>query len=79
MHDNADGAFRFVKNEMTRESADSSLTKGNTVKYVTAALNQGDKKDPVKVTAPAFVGAAPTVEGQVGIVVTGTGTDMLTS
>jgi type IV pilus assembly protein PilA len=69
VHDNADSAFRFVKNEMTKEAADTSTNAVHmTTANVTSALNQGQKRDPLDGTTAAFVAAAPAKEGQIGIV-----------
>ena len=69
VHDNADSAYRFVKNQMAKEAADSDPTNtGMTQQNVIDTLNQGKKTDPLNATKPAFdTGAAATTEGQVGI------------
>ena len=67
VHDNADAAYRFVKNEMARESADSSTAAGMTLTEVVATLNEGKKTNPVNSTVDAFAPGTGTTEGQVNI------------
>ncbi|MEJ2360640.1 MAG: prepilin-type N-terminal cleavage/methylation domain-containing protein, partial [Gammaproteobacteria bacterium] len=46
VHDNADSAYRFIKNEVAKEASTSGA--GKTITYVVNTLNQGGKTDPVK-------------------------------
>ncbi len=70
VHDNADAAYRFVKNEAARESADSSAAAGMAQADIVNAMNEGKKTNPINAAQDAFVGGAATNEGQVGITVT---------
>jgi prepilin-type N-terminal cleavage/methylation domain-containing protein len=73
VHDNADSAYRFIKNEAAKEASTSGA--GKTATYVINSLNQGGKTDPVDSSTKAFIsvgggGVQPAKEGQVGIGVT---------
>jgi len=71
VHDNADAAYRFIKNEMARESADSSNAAGMTLQQVVDTLNEGKKTNPVNSTVDAFRPGDGATEGQVNIAITG--------
>ena len=74
VHDNADNAYRYLKNEAAKVAAGGST--GITDSTTAAAdLNQGGKKNPFNATEGAFTDAAPN-EGQVRIILSG---DLATS
>ena len=69
---NADTAFSYVKNEVSKAAAGEGQVD---LDSVTTELNSGGKRDPFDATEPAFIrAAAGTVDGQVWInAVIGTG------
>ncbi|MFO8023853.1 prepilin-type N-terminal cleavage/methylation domain-containing protein, partial [Thiohalophilus sp.] len=77
VHENADSAYRFIKNEAAKVAAGGSG--GNqTNTDIVNKLNEGGKSNPLSSGNPAFVPDVATDEGEVGIVMED-GTDMGTS
>jgi len=66
-HDNADSAYRFLKNENAKASAGTLSGITDSTKAA-GAMNQGGKKSPFDPGADAFT-ASGTGEGQVKIVI----------
>jgi len=79
-HDNADGAYRFIKNEAAKVAAGGP--NGTWVAQdIVDALNEGGKRNPFDGTQDAFKDGVPTAtteEGMVGVQLTA-GTDLGTS
>jgi type IV pilus assembly protein PilA len=78
-HDNADGAYRFLKNEAAKFAAGAPGAALMTQTAAVDALNEGGKRNPFLGTETAFTGGGGPNEGQVDITVSGTGTSMATS
>jgi prepilin-type N-terminal cleavage/methylation domain-containing protein len=79
-HDNADGAYRFIKNEAAKVAAGGSHDTW-VAQDIVDALNEGGKRNPFDGTQDAFKNGAPTAtteEGRVGVQLT-SGTDLGTS
>ena len=75
VHDNADAAYRFLKNEAAKVAAGGQTTITNSATAATA-LNEGGKKNPFNaVSDDAYTDAAAT-EGQVQVILSG---DLATS
>jgi len=73
VHDNADSAYRFLKNENAKAAAGTPSTLTTAGKACTA-LNQGGKKTPFDGTANAYMpNGTGTIEGQVNISIDQTG------
>jgi type IV pilus assembly protein PilA len=72
VHDNADAAYRFLKNEAAKAAAGTPSGITTSLQAATA-LNQGGKLCPFDSTVTAFTDVAPTAEGQVQVTLTGAG------
>jgi len=66
VHDNADSAYRFLKNENAKAAAGTPSTL-TTSQLACNALNQGGKKTPFDGTANAYMPGGGAIEGQVNI------------
>ncbi len=69
-HDNADSAYRFLKNEAAKVAAGGNSPVTSQA-FAVSELNEGGKRNPFNSTQAAFVeGSAGTNEGQIGITLT---------